>query len=67
MNDQCRFVLIAAAEWMNGSQANTFAAASARRGWVGAAESFLFEAPQLVTFAVGWLERFASTQPDREK
>jgi aminoglycoside 3-N-acetyltransferase len=42
------------------------AAASARRGWVGAAESFLLEAPQLVTFAVGWLERFASTQPDRE-
>jgi aminoglycoside 3-N-acetyltransferase len=43
------------------------AAASPPRGRVGAAQSFLFEAPQLVTFAVGWLERSASTQADRER
>ena len=29
-----------------------------RQGWIGAATSFLFEAPALVHFGVDWLERF---------
>ncbi len=33
-----------------------------RRGTVGAAESFLFEAPLLVSFGIEWLERFIATQ-----
>jgi aminoglycoside 3-N-acetyltransferase len=36
------------------------AAGFGRSGQVGAAESFLFEAPELVHFAVNWLERFTA-------
>jgi aminoglycoside 3-N-acetyltransferase len=36
------------------------AAGFGRRGWIGSAESFLFEAPELVRFGIHWLERFVS-------
>jgi aminoglycoside 3-N-acetyltransferase len=38
------------------------ASGSGREGRIGSAASYLFEAPDLVRFAVEWLERFAASR-----
>lgn len=38
------------------------AAGFVRRGTIGAAESFLFEAPELINFAIRWLENFVDLE-----
>ena len=35
------------------------AAGFGRQGYIGSAESYLFEAPDLVRFGIDWLEQFA--------